>query len=167
MIRAIDGALEVIAWLYFRVSQVLLVLLVAGIFSEVLTRYFVSKTFVGSGELANLALVWIVFLMAAVLHRRRRHIAVTAAVDMMNHRARRVAAGLVSLGTIVLSFYIMLQFIQVVPFLQLKSPVFRLPDLLFKSAPIFALLPIAVQSLIDLIAPTKRPGSDDAKAPSI
>ena len=164
MLGALDAFLEVTDRIYFRLAQLLLGLLVVGVFSEVVLRYLLGKAILGSGELANLAIVWIVFLMAVVLHRRRRHIVITAAIDLMNDRGRRAAAVLVSGATIVLAGYVVVQFAGAVPFLQTTTPVFELPDLLFKSAPIFALVPIALQSGLDLVRPA--PSGAEAGAPT-
>ncbi|BCH23370.1 TRAP transporter small permease [Mesorhizobium sp. L-8-3] len=155
MLRALDSILDRVSRTYFRLSQLLLVVLVVGIFSEVVLRYFFGKAILGSGEIANLSLVWLVFLMAVVLHRRRRHIVITAAIDLMNDRLRRLAAMLVSIGTVALAVYIIVQFANAVPFLRLNTPVFHIPDMLFKSAPVFALVPIMLQSILDLFQPAQ------------
>lgn len=156
MIQTLDRFLEAVARAYLVVSQAFLAILVVGIFAEVIMRYFFATSVVGSGEIANLAIVWIVFLMAAVLHRRRRHIMITALVDLLGQGGKRAADVLVNIGAIVLAAYIFYQFYNVWPFLRLKTPVFHIPDVAFKSAPLFAFVPMLLQSLINLVAPMRQ-----------
>jgi TRAP-type C4-dicarboxylate transport system permease small subunit len=153
MFDVLDRTLEIVSIAYLRISQGLLAILVIGVFVQVITRYFFATTLIGSGELANLMIVWIVFLMSAVLYRRRRHIVITVLVDVLPLTLQRAADAVVNLGTIVLSVYIVYQFWNVLPFLRLSTPVFQIPDVAFKSAPLFAMIPMAFQAIVNLAMP--------------
>ena len=105
MVEVIDDALAFVSRFYFRVSQALLALLVVGIFSQVLLRYFLGSSILGAAELTKLAMTWLVFLMAVVLHRRRRHIEITALIDVLGPRMRRAAEVLVNVAVISLACF--------------------------------------------------------------
>lgn len=150
MIDRLDDALDTLTRLYLAICQGLLGLLVAGVLFEVVWRYAFSRSLLGLAELTALALVWIVFLMAVVLHRRRRHIVITAAIDLAGPRMKSVAAALVSLGTILLAAFVCYQLYRVWPFLRLRTPVFGIHDVAYKLAPLFAFVPISLQELVNL-----------------
>lgn len=162
MIASLDRMLKGLSLIYLRISQMILAGLVAGVFAQVVYRYIFSKSFVGLEELTAFALVWLVFLMSAVLHRRRRHIVVTALVDIMSARHQRISATLVSLGTVVLAVYVLLQLQAVWPYLRLTSPVFGIHDVAFKIAPAFAFVPILLQEVVNWLRPS--PGNGDNSA---
>lgn len=145
--NVIDRFLAGTSLTYLRLSQLLLFALVVGILIEVFMRYFLGRGFVGSAELTKLAITWIVFLMAFVLFRTRRHIVVTALVDMLSLRLKRTFDVIVNLATVILSIYVLVQLGNVWEFLGLKTPVFRIPDTAFKVAPVFCFVPMALQAL--------------------
>ncbi len=157
--KTIDTILAKISALYLRLSQAALLALVVGILLEVVMRYFLGRAFVGSAELTQLAITWIVFFMAFVLFRTRRHIVVTALVDMLGPRTNRVFDTLINIATIVLSVYVLVQLGNVWEFLGLETPVFRIPDTVFKTAPVFCFVPMALQAAINAVAPWLEPPS--------
>lgn len=150
IIGTLDRMLALVCLIYLRISQVLLVLLVGGIFAEVLMRYVLGGAFLGTGELARLSITWIVFLMSVVLYRRKRHIMVTALVDILPRQTKRVLDAITSVAVILLSIYILIQLQGVWEFLSLRTAVLRIPDTAFKIAPAFAFVPIGLQATVDL-----------------
>lgn len=150
MMNLLDRALEGLCLIYLRISQVLLAFMVLAVFTEVIMRYFLGSGISGSSELLRLAMTWVVFLMSVVLFRRRRHIVVSALVDVMPPVARRYCEIVINLAVIVLSAYVLLQLYNVLPFITLTTSVFRLPELAFKITPVFAFVPIALQCVINL-----------------
>ncbi|AJE48721.1 TRAP transporter small permease [Celeribacter indicus] len=155
--KSIDNLLRTISTVYLRISQVVLLALVLGILLEVFMRYFLGRAFVGSAELTQLAITWVVFLMAFVLFRTRRHIVVTALVDMLGPRVNRLFDAIINLATIVLSIYVLVQLGNVWEFLGLKTPVFGIPDTVFKISPVFCFVPMALQAALNLAAPWLEP----------
>ena len=160
--KTVDTILGKISTLYLRLSQAALLALVVGILIEVVSRYFLGRTFVGSAELTQLAITWIVFLMAFVLFRTRRHIVVSALVDMLSPRLNRVFDTIINVATIVLSIYVLVQLGNVWEFLGLKTPVFGIPDTVFKTAPVFCFVPMAGQAALNAVAPWLEPPSPPA-----
>lgn len=149
MIGILDRGLERLSLLYLRLSQAILAALVAGVFAQVLYRYLFSRSILGIEELTAFALVWMVFLMSVVLHRRRRHIVVSVVVDILPPRHQRIAGRIVSVGTIVLSVYVLIQLHAVWPYLRLTTPVFGIPDVAVKTSPAFAFVPILLQEIVN------------------
>ena len=160
--KSIDTILAKISVLYLRLSQGALVVLVVGILLEVVMRYFLGRTFVGSAELTRLVITWVVFLMAFVLFRSRRHIVVTALVDMLGPRLNRLFDTIINLATIVLSVYVLVQLGNVWEFLGLKTAVFGIPDTVFKTAPVFCFVPMALQAAVNTVAPWLEPSTPKA-----
>ncbi len=150
MIDRLDAALEHLNRLYLRLAQVILAGLVAIVFGQVVYRYLFGKSFLGISEITAFSIVWVVFMMAVVLHRRRRHIVITALVDHMGGSAKRAAAALVSLGTIAFSVFVYAETVHVWPYLTVETPVFHLHDVVFKTAPLFAFGPILLQEIVNL-----------------
>lgn len=151
--RAVDGldrGLAALNWGYLRLAQAILVALVGLVFVQVVGRYTVGQSILGLNELTGFLLVWLVFLMAAVLHRRRRHIVITAVTDLMWPGGRRLAALATSLGTMAFAIYLCVQLVDVMPYLRLTSPVYRIPDWSQKIAPAAAFGPIFLQELVNL-----------------
>ena len=161
MIQRLDSFLERLAQVYLRASQVLLALLVLGVFAQVIWRYLFARSLLGLEELTALALVWIVFPMSVVLHRRGRHIRVTALSDLFSQALQRLAGAITSVAVILLAAYVLYQLQAVWPYLRLKSAVFGIPDVAFKVAPAFAFIPIALQELVLLYRST-APSPGDA-----
>lgn len=161
MMKSLDQALETLCMIYLRISQVLLAIMVVGIFSEVVMRYFLGTGILGSGEIWRLTITWIVFLMSVVLFRRRRHIIVSALVDLLPATGRRVCALITNASVIVLSGFVLYQLYQVYPYLTLHTPVFGLSDKAFKFAPIFAFVPIAAQCLVNIAHGDSVEGAKD------
>lgn len=153
----IDTLLGLVSRVYLRISQLVLVALVVGILIEVFMRYFLGRAFVGSAELTQLSITWVVFLMAFVLFRSRRHIVVTALVDMLGPKSQRLFDVIINLATIVLSVYVLIQLGAVWEFLGLKTPVFRIPDTVFKVSPVFCFVPMALQAALNIVAPWLEP----------
>ncbi|MEQ8709520.1 MAG: TRAP transporter small permease subunit [Rhodospirillales bacterium] len=162
MITALDQLLDRLSRFYLRFSQLLLAGLVVAVFAQVIWRYLFARSFMGLEELTALALVWVVFPMSVVLHRRGRHICVSVLSDLFSPRLKRLAGIIISLGVITLVLFVLYQLWQVWPYLRLKSPVFGIPDIAFKIAPAFAFIPIALQELLHLAgrrAESRQPAS--------
>tara|TARA_R110000751_G_scaffold271365_2_gene371204 strand:- start:47517 stop:48017 length:501 start_codon:yes stop_codon:yes gene_type:complete len=152
-----DNCLAVISKFYLRISQLLLLCLVLGVLSEVIMRYFFGKGVLGSSELTRLTITWIVFLMSFVLFRKRRHIVVTALVDIMAPPLQRLCEKIINVSVIILSIYVLVQIGNVWEFLALKTPVFQIPDTLFKISPAFCFVPMSLQAMLNLFLPEHKP----------
>lgn len=159
--KILDQCLHLIQVTHLRISQALLLALVIGILIEVFLRYFLGQAFVGSAELTQLAITWVVFLMAFVLFRTRRHIVVTALVDIMGPRSKLICDAIINVATVILSIYVLVQLGNVWEFLGLKTPVFKIPDTVFKVAPVFCFVPMGLQAALNVIAP--HTGASDAQ----
>lgn len=81
------------------VASILLAVMVAIVFADVLLRYLVSAPITGTSELAGTFFVWVVLLGAATAARRRMHVGVDWFVDQFPVRtaalARRLATVLI------------------------------------------------------------------------
>lgn len=146
----LDRGLAALNWAYLRLAQAILIALVGLVFVQVVGRYTLGQSILGLNELTGFLLVWLVFLMATVLHRRRRHIVITAVIDLMGPASQRGAALITSLGIIAFAVYVCLQLVDVMPYLRLTSPVYRIPDWSQKIAPAAAFVPILLQELVNL-----------------
>ena len=120
-------------------------------------RYFFGRGILGSSELTRLTITWIVFLMSFVLFRKRRHIVVTALVDIMAKPLQRLCEKIINVSVIILSVYVLVQIGNVWEFLALKTPVFQIPDTIFKIAPAFCFIPMSVQAMLNLFLPEAKP----------
>lgn len=60
------------------VPAILLAVMVVVLGAEVFSRYLLSRSILGASEIAELCFVWLVYLSAIGVLRRRRHIAVDA-----------------------------------------------------------------------------------------
>jgi TRAP-type transport system small permease protein len=74
--RALTGAVR---W----VVILMMALMTAVVFSQVLARYFFNFSLSWSEEIARFAFVWLSFMGAAILVRRDEHIRVTMVVDAL------------------------------------------------------------------------------------
>lgn len=87
-----------------------LVALMAGMIvvvsMQIASRYVLSLPLVWSEEVARLLFISMVFLGAALLARRREHLAVTAFVDLLPDRGRHLADALVSAVALVGASYL-------------------------------------------------------------
>jgi TRAP-type C4-dicarboxylate transport system permease small subunit len=160
MIDTLDRILAGIEVLYTRTSQAVLAALVLGLLGQVVYRYAFGRSFLGLDELTKLALVWLTFLMAAVLHRKRKHITVNALFDILSPRLQSLAGIVVSLATVVLAIYLFVQMGAVWKFFGLVSPVFEIPDTAYRVAPLFAFIPILLQELVNIARPARNGSSD-------
>ncbi|WP_165354572.1 TRAP transporter small permease [Tropicimonas sp. IMCC6043] len=154
----IDNLLGWIAAIYTRIAQAILVALVLGVLTQVVYRYVFGRSIIGLEELTKLGLIWLTFLTAAVLHRRRRHISVSALYDVMPASSQRLAEILTSLATIVLALFLSYQMNAVWGFMMLKSPVYHIPDTWFRSAPLAAFIPILLQECVNLAREVRARG---------
>ena len=74
------------------IAQFLLGIMIVATVVQITTRYFLGGLIVASWaeELALLALVWLTFWGAAIIHRRRQHIDLQIVYDLMPRAAQRV-----------------------------------------------------------------------------
>jgi len=156
LVAGLDRTLAGVNWLYLKTSQAILIVLVGLVFAQVVGRYTLGRSVLGLNELTGFLLVWLVFLMAVVLHRRRRHIVITAAIDLLGPGVRRVTGAIVSIGVAAFAVFVCIQMAETMPFLRLRSPVYGIPDWLEKLAPLFAFVPILLQELVNLATPARR-----------
>lgn len=164
MIESADRLLGWVSRVYLWGAQCLLALLVIVIGTQAVLRYGTSMSMVWAGEVATLSMIWMVFLMAAVLHRRRRHITVSVLSDRLEGIAGRIAESLVSLGTIVLVAVICAQIGTVWPFVErLTTPVLGISRGVFLLGIAVGLITIALQELVNLGRSLLGPGQVDRR----
>lgn len=76
LLRAIHAIEDVL-------SRFLIALVASVVFAQVVSRYIFSKAIVWSEELATIAMVWAVYLGAAIAMRKRFHIRILVLVRLM------------------------------------------------------------------------------------
>jgi TRAP-type transport system small permease protein len=84
------------------VASVLLAVMVALVFLDVLLRYLLNAPITGTGELAGTLFVWVVLLGAAAAARRRMHVGVGWFVDQLPARAAGLMRHLATLVVLVI-----------------------------------------------------------------
>lgn len=84
------------------VASILLAVMVAIVFADVLLRYLVSAPITGTSELAGTLFVWVVLLGAATAARRRMHVGVVWFVDQLPIRAAVLARRIATAITIII-----------------------------------------------------------------
>ena len=148
--QTLDRILGRLHAIYLRVAQAILAALVLGVLTQVVFRYAFSRSILGLEELTKLGLIWLTFLAAAILHRNRKHISVSALYDVMSDGGKRLARAITSVATIALAVFLFVQMAEVWAFMMLKSPIYRLPDTWFRLAPLAAFVPIVLQEFVNL-----------------
>lgn len=90
-------------------SRLLIALIAVIVFAQVISRYVFSRAITWSEELSTIAMVWAVYLGAAVAIRKRFHIRILVLVRLMS---RPMAVATVIIGDILFLFFctIMLRF---------------------------------------------------------
>jgi TRAP-type C4-dicarboxylate transport system permease small subunit len=147
--------LGVLDRVYLLASQVLLVGLVLAIGIQVVLRYATSHSILGLEEWTGLMFTWLVFLMAAVLHRRKRHIAVTAIADLFPTKWRNYAGLLISILTVAFCVAVFVQIYNIWPYLSHPTMIYGIPEIVFKLALAVGLGTILLQEVVN-IADTVR-----------
>ncbi|CAM5311466.1 hypothetical protein ATER59S_00872 [Aquamicrobium terrae] len=72
------------------VPAVLMAVMVIVLSAEVFSRYLLGHSIVGASEIAQICLIWQVYLAAVGVMRRRRHVAVDVLRDRLAGRARAI-----------------------------------------------------------------------------
>jgi TRAP-type C4-dicarboxylate transport system permease small subunit len=150
MTGRLDRLLDLLCRAYLRASQALLLALVLAVGVQVLLRYATSKSILGLEELTALAFVWLCFLMAAVLHRRQRHICVTAVSDLLPAWARPWCEMAIAAATLAFCAVVFVQLANVWPFLLHTSVIFRIPEPASKLALAVGIGTILLQEIVNL-----------------
>lgn len=90
-------------------SRLLIALIAVIVFAQVISRYVFSRAITWSEELSTIAMVWAVYLGAAIAIRKRFHIRILVLVRLMS---RPMAVATVIIGDILFLFFctIMLRF---------------------------------------------------------
>ena len=83
-------------------SRLLIALIALIVFVQVISRYFFSKAITWSEELATIAMVWAVYLGAAIAMRKRFHIRILVLVRLM---PRSIALATVIIGDVLFLFF--------------------------------------------------------------
>jgi TRAP-type C4-dicarboxylate transport system permease small subunit len=91
-----------------RVMALMLIVIVALIFSNVVGRYALGASFAGAEELSRLLFVWLVFLGAILALRRGAHLGMTLVQARLSTSARKTCA----IVSHLLSLYVMGLFVQ-------------------------------------------------------
>ncbi len=76
-------------WVLDKATLALLVVLNLVVGLQVFSRYVLNHSLYWSEELARYLFIWLVFLSAAIVLRKDRHIQVTAVVDLLPARLRK------------------------------------------------------------------------------
>lgn len=101
--RAETLLLDVLGWLLI----VLLAGMISVVFLQVLSRYLLNAALIWSEEVARLFFIALIFVGAAVLARRREHLAVTVFTDLLPDRGRHIADAVASLVGLICSTYLL------------------------------------------------------------
>lgn len=156
MIHHLDRLLGALNRLYLLASQILLGGLVLLVAVQVGLRYATSHSILGLEEWTSLMFTWLVFLMAAVLHRRKRHITITAVADLFPARARAFADGLIGVATILFCLTVFVQLHAFWPYLQRATMIYELPETGFKLSLVAGLGVILLQEVVNIAAAARR-----------
>ncbi len=84
---------------------VMMALMTAVVFSQVLARYFFNFSLSWSEEVARFAFVWLSFMGAAILVRRDEHIRVTMVVDALPTSVWAVTRALEYAGVLICLYF--------------------------------------------------------------
>jgi TRAP-type C4-dicarboxylate transport system permease small subunit len=95
-VRFVLGNLEEI------VASIFLIVMTLATFANVIARYVFNAPIPWAEELARYSFIWLVFVGAAVCTKRRRHVAVDAAVKLMPQLGQTACDLLVKLGILLL-----------------------------------------------------------------
>lgn len=156
MISRLDRALGLIGRVYFLASQLLLIGLVALVGTQVVLRYVTRQSILGLEEVTALMFTWLVFLMAAVLHRRKRHIAVTAVADLFSATWRNCADLVISVLTVIFCIFVFVQIYDVWPYLSHPTIIYEIPEIVFKLALAVGIGTILLQEFVNIAAGVRR-----------
>lgn len=103
LLRAETWLLTIIGW----AIAIMLAGMVVVVSLQVASRYFLDASLIWSEEVARLLFICMVFLGAALLQRRRAHLAVTALVDLLPDRLRHLADALVEVVALACAVYLL------------------------------------------------------------
>jgi TRAP-type C4-dicarboxylate transport system permease small subunit len=81
--------------------------MIAVVSMQIASRYLLDISLIWSEEVARLLFITMVFLGAALLARRREHLAVTAFVDLLPPRGRHLADALVETIALICGSYLL------------------------------------------------------------
>jgi len=166
MIHRLDRLLGALCRVYLLASQILLTGLVLLVGIQVVLRYATSRSILGLEEWTSLMFVWLVFLMSAVLHRRKRHITITAAVDIFPQRMRTYADGLIGVATIAFCVAVFVQLHNIWPYLLHATMIYEIPEAAFKLSLAVGLGSIMLQEIVNVASAARRLRQPDEPAPS-
>lgn len=156
MLSILDQTLGMFSRIYLLASQLLLACLVILVGSQVVLRYATNHSIIGIEEVTALMFVWIAFLMSAVLHRRRRHITVTAISDMFPSKIRDCVDLLVSALTCVFCIFVFMQLYRIWPYLSHPTVMFGISEVAFKLALAVGIGTILLQEFVNIAAAGRR-----------
>ena len=99
------SAARALGWLLSRIevvtASVLLAVMVALVFADVLLRYLMDAPITGTGELAGALFVWMVLFGSAAAARRRLHVGVGWFVEQLPSRPAAIVRRLATLVVVV------------------------------------------------------------------
>lgn len=87
----------------------LLALITAGVFAQVVLRYFFDESFLWGEELSLFAFIWCVYLGAAISVRHRSHFAFDLASGLLRGRAGAVQRLAVDLAVLVIALLMLVE----------------------------------------------------------
>lgn len=144
-VRAANRFNVILGWVTRGVEAVLAVLvalLVALLFAQVVFRYAVNAPIMWAEQLARWIFVWITFLAASIVYRRGFHISIDVFVSWLPNRARQVIelANLLLIGVFLVVFgyygYLLTMGTRSQVFGSLQLP----PSFIYAAAPVASLL---------------------------
>ncbi len=98
-----------IDWINDKVTLIILVLLNLIVGVQVFSRYVLNHSLYWSEELARYLFIWLVFLSAAVVLRKDRHIQVSVFVDMLPASIKRA---IIVLGDLLMIGFVLVVFVE-------------------------------------------------------
>ena len=152
MISRLDKFLGGVSRAYLLASQLLLGGLVVLVGIQVILRYATGKSILGLGEWTGLMFTWLVFLMAAVLHRRKRHITITVVSDLFSEKGRLLADLFIGVAIIVFCIAVFTQLVNIWPYLSHATMVYGIPEIIFKIGLAVGIGTILLQEVVSVLS---------------
>jgi TRAP-type transport system small permease protein len=152
MISRLDKFRGGLSRAYLLASQLFLGGLVFLVGVQVILRYATGKSIMGVEEWTGLMFTWLVFLMAAVLHRRKRHITITVLSDMFSVKGRTLADILIGFATIVFCIAVFTQLVNIWPYLSHATMIYEIPEIVFKMGLAVGIGTILLQEIVNIWA---------------
>ena len=155
------AAADVVSTWTMRLSSVMLVVIAAMLFYEVIMRYFFHNSTSWAQDVAIALQIWMTFLGMAYVLRRREFIQITAVAERLGRRGKYaveaftlIVIALFSVVTVVYGLETVIESIQ----LGRRQPtVMQLPNWVTETAIVVGFALLALQAIADLVRLPSRP----------